>query len=292
MEDNELISAIESILFTSDQPVSMGRLQEVFGTEAAPEENLARCLREIKEKYLNGLFGFELREASGGYQFSTKAQNSDWVRKFLETKPFRLSRSALETLAIISYRQPITRAELDKVRGIDSSHLLRVLIEKGIVKMAGKADVPGRPVQYATTPKFLDLVGFNSLSDLPPLTELQQLQGDVVEPPQESLEDGLARFMNEQDFGTEAVIHAENGLEEIEQMLESVQKAGGEVYASPLHAEVGHENEAAVTGFQAFSRHRHRKSRTTTAANDVELPAAPPEPEPSFLESADSSSVN
>ncbi|MBI4404867.1 MAG: SMC-Scp complex subunit ScpB [Deltaproteobacteria bacterium] len=255
MDDEALTSAIESVLFVSDRPVTIPRLKEIFEQEAV--QLIEAAIERIKQKHEQAGAGLELRQAQGGYQLATQARNTDWVRKFLETKPFRLSRSALETLSIIAYKQPITRAETDKIRGIDCSHLFRVLIEKGLVKMAGKADVPGRPVQYATTPKFLELVGLNSISELPPLSELQQLQGDIAPPPEvEPIEQGLERFMQAKDFMV-AEDHAEeleSGLQEIEQMLQSAKKGTEEVYASPLHAEIGNENSAALEAFLALTR--------------------------------------
>jgi segregation and condensation protein B len=263
MEIERVTSAIESILFASDRPVSMGRLKEVFGEEGPEEETLSEALTHIKERYLEPGFGFELREAQGGYHFVTKTENAEIIRKFLETKPFRLGRSALETLAIIAYRQPITRAEVDQVRGIDSSHLMRTLIERGLVKMAGKAEVPGRPVQYATTPRFLEVLGLSSLSELPPLTELDQLQGDTVDPIK-TLEEGLDKFLVAQGEQAEDLSEQDKeGLAQIETMLDSAKKGTREIHESPLHAEIAEENENAVAALQSHPRPRKKKNTVT-----------------------------
>ncbi len=263
MELERVTSAIESILFASDRPVSVGRLKEVLGEESPEEETLTEALNHIKERYLNPGFGFELREAQGGFHFVTKTENAEIIRKFLETKPFRLSRSALEVLAIISYRQPITRAEVDQVRGIDSSHLMRTLIERGLVKMAGKAEVPGRPVQYATTPRLLEVLGLGSLSELPPLTELDQLQGNTVDPIK-TLEEGLDKFLVAQGEQAEDLSEEDKeGLAQIETLLDSAKKGIREIHESQLHAEIAEENENAVAAFNSHPRPRKKKSTIT-----------------------------
>ncbi len=198
MELQTFIPVVESMLFSSDKPVPLSRLVEAVSEMGVSESFVQEALAQIEVRYQDPAFGFELREAQGGFHFCTKAVHGEVAIKLLSRRPFRLGKSTLETMAIIAYRQPITRAEIDQVRGIDSSHLLRTLIERGLVKMAGKAEVPGRPVQYATTPKFLEVVGLPALSDLPPLSELDQLEGDTADHTQ-SLEEGLERFMADTD---------------------------------------------------------------------------------------------
>jgi segregation and condensation protein B len=269
-EAEEFIPAIEAILFTAEHPVTVERLKTVFGDSAPTDEQLTGLVAKIREKYRPSTFGFEIREAQGGFYFVTKIQNAE---------PFRLGRSALETLAIVAYRQPVTRAEIDKVRGIDSSHLMRTLMERGLVKMAGKADVPGRPVQYATTPRFLEVLGLTSLGELPPLTELDQLQGHT-EDPAKVLEEGLDKFMSEKM----SVMEAEDpeGLNAIETLIDSVEKTPREVYASQTHAEVAAENELALQSFLAFMKpYRRRVVAETNDAEDLstlEPTDAPPSP--------------
>ena len=263
METEKITSAVESILFASDRPLSISRLKEVFGEEGPEEISIKESIDLIKERYLNPTHGFELREAQGGYQFVTKTENADVIRRFLETKPFRLGRSTLEAMAIIAYRQPITRAEIDQVRGIDSSHLLRSLIERGLVRMSGKAEVPGRPVQYSTTPRFLEVLGLGSLSELPPLSELEQIQGDTVDP-MKTLEDGLDRFIQAQGEQAEvATKEDQEGLAAIESMIDSANKGSKEIHESPLHAEVAAENENAVAALQSHPKPRRKKNVVT-----------------------------
>jgi segregation and condensation protein B len=276
-EAEEFMPAIEAIFFTADHPVSIERLKEVFGESSPTEEQLSKCVEKLREKFREHGFGFEIREAQGGFHFVTKVENSEYIRRFLATKPFRLGRSSLETLAIIAYRQPITRAEIDKVRGIDSSHLLRTLMERDLVKMAGKADVPGRPVQYSTTPRFLEILGLKSLGELPPLTELDQLQGHT-EDPEKLVEAGLDKFMKEK-MTPEETGEDTQGLSEIESLIDSVQKTPKEVYESPLHAEVAAENEAALEAFlsfmKPFRRRTHVENADETLTTDDSTPETP-----------------
>lgn len=274
MEINGITTAIESILFAADKPVSIARFLEVFSDLNPKKEDVEEALNFIQKRYEGSDYGFELRQAQGGFQFITKAQNADWVRKFLETKPFRLGRSSLEVLAIIAYRQPLTRSEIDAVRGIDSSHLLRTLMERGLVKMAGKAEVPGRPVQYATTPKFLEMLGLDDLAHLPPLSELQQLQGDT-EDPMKTLEKGLDKFITEELSDQENVgnLELQHGLDEFSALIQNADRSQDEVYESKEHAEVAHANQEALRAFQETTPYRRRK-RTMTY-NDLHLGETP-----------------
>lgn len=290
MEQERLCSALESMLFAAEHPVGVERFKAVFGEDGPNDEAILSALGAIQSRYQSDLYGFELRRSQSGYHFVTKGANAEYVRSFLAMKPFRLSRSALEVLSIIAYRQPITRSEIDHVRGIDSSHLLRVLIERDLVRMAGKAEVPGRPVQYATTPRFLEIVGLNTLGDLPPLSELEQLQGSAPEH-EDPLETGLDDFMKTAEEGER--IDEENQAEyrEIHDMLETVQAADREIYESPLHAEIAKENLAALEAFQAATPKRARKkpvevryedlvvTDTTIQGAGVQM-ELPPEPEP------------
>lgn len=279
MDSLKIASVIESLLFISDKPVTIERLAEVLGEETATPQEIQEHIETIRTKFSGEEFGFELREAQGGFHFSTKATNSEWVRKFLQTKPFRLGRSALEVLAIIAYRQPLTRAEIDKVRGIDSSHLMRTLIERGLVRMAGKAEVPGRPVQYGTTPRFLEITGLKSIAELPPLSELEQLQGHT-ETHEQNMEEGLDHFIADQTALSEQLGEETAGLEVIDTMIQSARKADNEIYESEVHADVAHENEAALAGFlETFKPFRKSRRSTAVAEADAEAPPEDGAPE-------------
>ncbi len=276
MEEQVLSSAIEAMLFASDRPITLSRIREVLlhDEEGPSEEEIAQRIEVLKLKFMDASCGFELREAQGGYQFTTKRENAAVIQKFLATKPFRLGRSALEVLAIIAYRQPLTRAEIDVVRGIDSSHLLRVLMERGLVRMGGKAEIPGRPVQYGTTPKFLETIGMKALGELPPLSELDQLQGDTDDPVK-AMEAGLERFISDTKPAEEMQAQITDGIAEIDTMLASVVKGDGEVYASKAHAETALANKEALEAFQDTTP-RRRKQQAVVKFDDLQMePLAP-----------------
>jgi len=267
-------SIVESIIFAADHPVSIERLREVLGDDAPAVKDMEDVLESISEKFQDPNTGIEIRRAQGGYQFCTKALNAEWVRRFLETRPFRLSRASLETLAIVSYRQPITRAEIDQVRGMDSSHLLRTLMEREIVKMVGKADVPGRPVQYGTTPKFLELLGLDSLSDLPPLSELKELEGDTPEAIQDPIEARLEDFTKDKVQAAESVRQLDQQLGDITDIIKSTRKPSDEIFESREQAEIADENSEAVAAFQVLSRFWKRKKKA--AKSEEESTENPP----------------
>ena len=277
METETLRSAIESMLFVTDRPVTIARLLEVLTGDAGPTEaEIETAVKDLVARYAAAGSGVELRESQGGFHFTTRKANAAFVQKFLASKPFRLGRSALEALAIIAYRQPITRADIDRVRGIDSSHLLRTLIERGLVRMVGKADIPGRPVVYGTSPKFLETIGLKALGELPPLSELEELQGHT-EDPQKALEAGLEKFLTETQLPDELQLQATDGLEEIEGMIGAAKNAPAEIYPSKIHAETAAENEAARQCWQDFAK-KPRRPRESVTYEELAMPPMEPLP--------------
>ncbi|MBY0372300.1 SMC-Scp complex subunit ScpB [bacterium] len=280
MDAEPFASAVEAILFAAERPVGFERIRSAFGEPAPTDAQLKEIIEQIQTRYEAADRGFLLRKAQGGYHFVTKVENAEYIRRFQASKPFRLGRSALEVMAIIAYRQPITRAEIDQVRGIDSSHLLRTLIERGLVRMAGKAEIPGRPVQYGSTEKFLEVMGLASTMELPPLSELTQLQGDT-EDPQKRMEDGLDRFMQPLDRSGEEELpplEDENGLDPvlgaIDSMIQTADHAPKEIYASAIHREVAEANQEALEAFQSANRRRPRKAAEAKSITFDELTGA------------------
>lgn len=162
---------LESLFFVSDSPVKLETLVEILPESS--KEGILEGIRQIKAEYEEGSKGVELVEVAGGYQFRTKPEWAEWVQRLKKTKAIKLSRSALETLAIVAYRQPIIRPAIEKIRGVDSGWVLRTLLERGLIKMMGRKEMPGRPIVYGTTKAFLELFGLNTLSDLPALKEIQ-----------------------------------------------------------------------------------------------------------------------
>lgn len=166
MEREELSKAVETLLFITDQPLDIKKLCRV--TETADEEAVRAAVAELQKLYLENSRAVQIIEVGGGWQMSTKPEYGRWVRRlFNEKLTMRLSAAALETLAIIAYRQPLTRAEIEVIRGVEVIAPLETLVTRGLVKVAGRKETVGRPLLYGTSEDFLRLFGLNSLDDLP-----------------------------------------------------------------------------------------------------------------------------
>ena len=177
MERDELKSITENVLLAADQPVHVGELQKLF-LNTAEKNDLQSILDELKEEYQSR--NLQILEVADGYQLCTRYEFNDWIRKFLKLdRSSRLSQPSLDALSIIAYKQPLTRQELDDIRGVDSSGVIKTLLEKKVIAPAGRKKVAGRPIMYRTTQKFLEYFGLKDLSDLPTLEDLkEELEGD------------------------------------------------------------------------------------------------------------------
>ncbi len=165
---------IEALVFVSETPISAEKLRDLLGEVEKSE--VVRLLGEIARDYEERSAGISLREVAGGFQFRTREDAGPWVKKLMGIKPVPLSRAAMETLAVIAYRQPVVKADVDRVRGVDTSGPLRSLLEKKLVRIVGRKDVPGKPIIYGTTKKFLEVFNLKDLTELPTLRELKDLQ--------------------------------------------------------------------------------------------------------------------
>lgn len=176
IEDEQAESIIESILFASDRPVSLASIIEVFKGTNIKKNHVRRLLDNLSVEYAGGRRGVALEEITGGYQLRTKIDNMNFLKGTVKTRPFKLSGPALETLAIVAYKQPVVKSEIDQIRGVESGHLLRALMEKGLCTFEGKAEnLPGRPMQYGTTRRFLEIFGLRNLKELPTLSQIDEL---------------------------------------------------------------------------------------------------------------------
>jgi segregation and condensation protein B len=173
MEREEIKSIIESLLFVADGPLTIQRLGEVL--EGVEKEDLRSTLDELQAELENSRRGVRLVEVAGGYQLRTAKVNADWVKKFLGGRPARMGRATLETLAIIAYRQPITRAEIESIRGVDVDGVINTLLDRSLIRAVARKDVPGRPFLYGTTPEFLQLFNLKDLTHLPTLKEMEEI---------------------------------------------------------------------------------------------------------------------
>lgn len=188
-----LKAILEGALFAAGGPLTLEQLQSLFGEEECPERAaLAATLAELAEDCQGR--GIEIAQVAGGYRVQVRAEVAPWVARLWDEKPARYSRALLETLALIAYRQPITRGEIEDIRGVAvTTQIVKTLIEREWIRVVGHRDVPGRPALYATTRRFLDYFGLRSLNDLPPLSEIRdpeflgdELDLDYPESPVES----------------------------------------------------------------------------------------------------------
>ena len=170
----ELQGILESVLFVSSDPVPLARFVAVL--EDVPKAEVEEGLKGLELSLEQDCRGIRLAKVAGGYRLVTKQEYAPWVKRLDKTKsPAKLSRSALESLAIIAYKQPLVRAEIEEIRGVETSGVIRTLLERKLVRIVGRKEVPGRPIMYGTTKFFLEHFGLNDLSQLPPLREFKEL---------------------------------------------------------------------------------------------------------------------
>lgn len=173
--DEQVESILESLLFASDKPVSFATIKELFKGTNISKDHLKRALDRLAVEYAGSRRGVALEDVTGGFQLRTKVDNMTFLRRLLKGRSFRLSGPALEVLSIVAYKQPVIKSEIDEIRGVESGHLLRALMEKGLVTFEGKSDLPGKPMLYSTTKKFLEIFGLRNLKELPTLSQIDEL---------------------------------------------------------------------------------------------------------------------
>jgi segregation and condensation protein B len=188
MED--LKNILESLVFVAEEPLSLERLRKVLPQAEAAE--LRRTLDELQADYEARSGGFYLAEVAGGFQFRTRPAYTQWIRRLVDPKPLRLSKAALETLAIIAYKQPVIRADVEHIRGVDCGGVLRQLLERKLIRVLGRREIAGRPLIYTTTKRFLETFDLKDLKDLPTPKEIEEFgkapleeRGNIVLEPDE-----------------------------------------------------------------------------------------------------------
>jgi segregation and condensation protein B len=167
------MSVIEGLLFVSPTPLTLQKLKEIL--DPLTSQQIRDHLQSLQSLYEERNGALQVKEIAGGYQFYTRPEIAPWTRKLMESKPAKLSRASLETLAIIAYNQPTSKSEVDSVRGVDSHKAIRNLLEKGLIRVMGRKDEAGRPLLYGTTKRFLERFGLKDLASLPALDELQEM---------------------------------------------------------------------------------------------------------------------
>jgi segregation and condensation protein B len=163
---------VETLLFLAERPVSVEEIRQASGVDA---DRIEKALDQLSGHYREGPCGIVLHEVAGGWQLRSSPDNSAVARRFLKVKPQRLTRAALETLAIIAYRQPVTRPEVEEIRGVDCGAVVRALLDRKLLKILGKKEEPGRPILYGTSREFLEFFALKDLASLPTLREFHEL---------------------------------------------------------------------------------------------------------------------
>jgi segregation and condensation protein B len=170
--EQDLKNIIETLLFVADTPLTTDRIKSIVPADA---KEIKDTLFELACEYETRNGGFLLFEVAGGYQIRTRPEYAEWIKKLLQPNPMRMSKAALETLTIIAYKQPIIRSEIEHIRGVDSGGILRMLLELKLIRVLGRKEIPGRPLIYSTTKRFLEIFGLKDLKDLPTPDEIKGL---------------------------------------------------------------------------------------------------------------------
>lgn len=209
MENHELKPIVEALLFVSGDPISVDRLRDVIS--GVDKQEIEAALQELKKEYAESNRGLQVIEIAGGYQLSTRIEMAPWIKEMEKVKAAsRLSKPGLETLAIIAYKQPATRAEIEMIRGVDAAGVLKTLMERKLVKIVGRKEVVGRPMMYGTTREFLQYFGLSDLTGLPTLKEFSE----VADAEQDGLATPPFREEGEADFLSAAPEMESNGSQE------------------------------------------------------------------------------
>ena len=200
MED--LKNIIESLLFVADEPLTLDKIKDVL--EIDDRKTIRKAINELQAEYESRTNAFVLREVAGGFQFRSRPEYVPWIKKLIQPKPSRLSKAALETLAIIAYKQPIIRSDVEQLRGVDCGGVLRMLLERNLIRVLGRKEIPGRPIIYATTKQFLEVFDLKNLKDLPTPKEIEDLGKAPMDEEVGEEAPPTELQANEPDAGTEA----------------------------------------------------------------------------------------
>ena len=227
MSEARARTVLESLLFLAERPFTSEELRQATGLEV---DRIEKALDKLSGHYRDGVCGIVLHEVAGGWQLRTSPDNAAFARRFLKVKPQRLTRAALETLAIIAYRQPVTRPEIEDIRGVDCGAVVKALLERRLIKILGKKEEPGRPMLYGTTREFLEFFALKDLASLPTLREFHELSEEhreIVEKAPEPQDGGIQGIVEDlKDDSVRAELEAKRAesdaaLEELEKAMEA-----------------------------------------------------------------------
>lgn len=294
--EDRIASIVESLLFATDRPQSIAVLKAAFKGSNVRSHHIRRALDHLQIEFAGARRGVYLEEVAGGYQLRTKPDNIDYLRRTIKARPFRVSGPALEVMSIVAYKQPIIKSQIDEIRGVESGHLLRALMEKGLVNFAGKSELPGKPMFYGTTRRFLEVFGLRNLSELPSLNEIDQLIpegiGEVEE--KETLDQLTGQLSKEAGTtyseGEDELLKIASELEKVSTTTEFFEKEKARMKAERDQERARDLEEALAVGELIEETDRRwldkfRKDTASAASDLASEVAAPPQEEPAPITS-------
>ena len=277
MDSQQLKNIIEAAMLAAGGPLAIDQLRALFGEQNSPERaEIREALKELQDDYAER--GIELREVASGFRIQVREEMGQWLAKLWEARRPRYSRALMETLAIVAYRQPVTRGDIEEIRGVSvTSNIIRTLLERDWIKVVGHRDVPGKPAMFGSTRGFLDYFGLKRLDDLPPLAELAamepvalQLQLGTADQQQVLTDEGLVtEGRSEQDEAEQAAGDAEAAVMEDA----DPEDVAGEIDSDAVHADVAPGAVAPLVGLNAQGEEL-LESATVASLDDARAAAA------------------
>jgi len=245
MEREQLTAVVEAMILVTEEPITLSSMALILEPDGIQKADIESVINDIKVKRESDpASGVILAEVAGGYQFRTRPDTAAFIQRMNIPKPTKLSQAALETLAIVAYRQPLVRAEIEEIRGVDSGGVLKTLLERNLIRVIGKRDEPGSPMIYATTSKFLEMFNLGSLKELPTLREYEELEKEHFGHKDNSdlengLLDGLASAPFEQKWSSEDG----NMLGDLEEGVKQLRRLEKEIFPKPVEQLIAVPNE-------------------------------------------------
>lgn len=233
MTSINLKQILEALIFAAEEPLSLATLAALVEELGADRNAVREALDELAKEYNEGAKGLMLREVGGAYQFVTRPEVANWVAKLDAAKPKLLSQAALETLAIVAYRQPLVRSEVEAIRGVDTGGVLKTLLERGLIKILGRREEAGQPLIYGTTPAFLELFHLKNLEELPSMRDIEQLvEGQNAGQQTVAVAEEVEDFPVEESplISSEGLGEEDEAIQDLETSLKDLRKLEKEVF--------------------------------------------------------------
>jgi segregation and condensation protein B len=239
MEHDELKRIVEALIFVAEEPLSAAGIEVILAESDVSRSAVRQAVEAVQEDYRARRGGIELREVAGGFQFRTRPVMREWIQRLNVPKPMRLSQAAMETLAIVAYQQPVVRADIEDIRGVDCGGVLKTILERHLIKIVGKRDEPGTPLLYGTTKEFLSLFNLENLTALPSLREYRALEQASATMEVEGVDTG-ADIPDEAavPLSVEAQIHQQEVdqkvIDDLEDQIRSLRNLEGDIFPKPV----------------------------------------------------------